>query len=94
MMKLRQQTRKPTLQRNFLSFFWDRFEAADGLIIKSTPGLLFDELLKLQQIMMRTPETKNPQLSGDFGTSGEVIIFPLWLRGSDSNRRPIGYTNP
>lgn len=37
------------LQRQLISFFWERFEVADGVIIKSVPSLLFAEILKLEQ---------------------------------------------
>jgi len=42
------------LKRHYLSLFWDRFEVADGLIIKSVPSLLFRELLTLQQVFLKT----------------------------------------
>jgi len=49
----------PTLKRHFLGFFWQRFEVTDGVIIKSTPTLLFAELLKLKQAYYKTTESKN-----------------------------------
>lgn len=80
----------PFIKRHYLSLFWDRFEVEDGIIITSRPSLLFDELLKLQQIFYRTQETKNLQLLGDSEASNQVIIRDCWLERWDSNPRPTG----
>ena len=49
-----------SLKRHYLSLFWDKFEVADGVIIKSDPSLLFKELLRLQQVFYKNEETEKP----------------------------------
>ena len=52
------------LKRHYLSFFWNKFEVAEGVIIKSYSSLLFEELLALKQAHLnnikneKTPENK------------------------------------
>ena len=71
----------PTLKRHYLGFFWNKFEAQDGVIIKSYPSPLFDELLKLNQIIYKNGKTKNPQYAGGFLQPSTVIktASRLWL---------------
>ena len=53
------------LKRHYLSFFWEKFEAQDGIIIKSIPSPLFRELSALNQVMYKTPQTeKSPITAG------------------------------
>ena len=68
----------PHLKRHYLSLFWDRFEVADGVIIKSCSSLLFTELLKLEQIYCKN---QNPQNTGDLLVSKPVITKLTWLSG-------------
>ena len=76
----------PKLKRQYLGFFWDRFEVADGLIIKSTSSLLFDQLLKLEQAYQKDQNTNKSNDSVGFINSIER------LRRQGSNLRPIAYT--
>lgn len=69
----------PVLKRLYLGLFWDMFQVADGVIIKSHPSVLFVELLKLQQIFYSSPKTKNPQSIGDSGNTELGIIRNFWL---------------
>ncbi len=80
----------PTLKRHYLGFFWDRFEVADGVIIKSVPSLLFGELLKLEQIYLKN---QNPRITGDFANSRAVINKVTWLRIVDNVRTIIQRQN-
>ena len=66
-----------TLKRHYLGFFWEKFYVTDGVIIKSVPTLLFRELLKLQQVVLKT---KNPQVIRDSGIFDGVIINNIRLR--------------
>jgi len=53
------------LKRHYLSFFWEKFEAQDGIIIKSIPSPLFRELSALNQVMYKTHQTeKSPITAG------------------------------
>lgn len=57
------------LQRQLISFFWERFEIADGVIIKSVPSLLFAEILRLEQVVYKNKneeKTTKPNVSLDF----------------------------
>ncbi len=80
------QKASPTLKRHMLGFFWSRFEVSDGVIITSTPSLLFAELLKLKQAIFRKSEIKKHKKPNE---SKKVILRDLWLRELDSNQRPI-----
>ncbi len=82
------------VKRHYLSLFWNRFEVQDKVIIKPCPSLLFQELLKLEQIYDKSGETKNPQYAGDSGTAVNGYKKIKFLRDSDSNRGPTGYTYP
>ena len=72
----------PKLKKNYLGFFWERFEVADGLIIKSVPSQLFAELLKLEQATLKDEKSQNRLKSN---VSSEVIINPVMLRDQGSN---------
>src|SRR3989344_1886070 len=48
------------LKRQYLGFFWERFEIADGLIIKSVPSLIFAELLRFEKAFYKTQKQENP----------------------------------
>ena len=60
------QKASPKLKRQYLGFFWDKFEVADGLIIKSTPSILFDQLLKLEQAYQKNEKLLKPIVSNNF----------------------------
>lgn len=49
---------EPTLKRHYLAFFWERFEVADGVILKSIPSLLFRELSRLEQVFVGKAKTQ------------------------------------
>ena len=68
----------PTLKRHYLNFFWERFEVADGVIIKSIPTLLFRELLRLEQVFIKT---ENPQIDENLRRISSVIITNSLLPG-------------
>ena len=78
----------PTLKRHYLGFFWKKFEIGDGVIIKSHPTLLFDELLKLKQAFFKHEENTKAEIAN---VSSAVIIMNTELPGQDSNLRPIAY---
>lgn len=48
------------LKREYLGFFWEKFEVIDGLIIKSVPSPLFSELLKLEKVFYKSENRRNP----------------------------------
>ena len=79
------QKASPKLKRQYLGFFWERFEVADGLIIKSVPSLLFDQLLKLEQVYQKDENLLKPMVSNSFIKSA-VMSAPL-----DSNQEPPRY---
>lgn len=70
------------LKRQLLSFFWERFEIADGVILKSVSSPLFEELLKAEKAYFKTSEktskSKNAVKSTD--SSESILTVPL-LRG-------------
>jgi site-specific DNA recombinase len=72
----------PTLKRHYLSFFWDKFEVADAVIIKSHPTLLFSELLRLEQLSLKMPEIPIAKRTKVYK---EVITRNVGLPGQDSN---------
>lgn len=66
------------LKRQYLGFFWDRFEVQDGVILKSVPSPLFRELMTAQTIFFKGQITeKDPQISG----SSSGILTNSLLRG-------------
>ncbi len=65
----------PILKKQYLNFFWDRFEVADGLIIKSVPSALFEELLRLEQAYQKSENTNITSISN------EVINSKILLPG-------------
>jgi site-specific DNA recombinase len=69
------------VKRLYLSLFWERFEVADGVIIKYCASLLFTQLLELQQVYIK------PKASNLLGDSGGIIT-DFWLGRWDSNPRP------
>lgn len=72
----------PKLKRQILGFFWEKFEVTDGLIIKSHPSLLFDQLLKLEKAIYKTENTK------EFNVSNGVIKSKKMSAQQESNLRP------
>jgi hypothetical protein len=47
------------LKRQYLAFFWERFEVADGVILRSIPSPLFQELLTAEEAYFKTPKSKD-----------------------------------
>ncbi len=78
------------IKRQYLGLFWDRFYLQDGVIIKTCPTLLFEELTKLEQIFYKSQKTKNPQINGGFSTAPNGYNKAGWLGDRDSNPGPIG----
>jgi hypothetical protein len=66
------------LKRQYLSFFWERFEVEDGIIVISRPTLLFRELQRLQQVYYRNQKTEKPV---DNNGNHQVILSDVGLRG-------------
>lgn len=77
------------LKRQYLSFFWERFEVADGVILKSVSSPLFEQLLAAEDAFANRPKNENDASKASF--SGVILTSSL-LRGQDSNLRPIDYT--
>ena len=70
------------LKRQMLSFFWERFEIADGVILKSVSSPLFDELLKAEEAYFRTSEeTPNPKNAAKHTDFEDGILTMPLLRG-------------
>jgi len=65
------QKASPALKRQVLAFFWNHFEVADGLIIKSNPSLLFDQLLKLEHACQKVENSEKPIASNMVINSSE-----------------------
>lgn len=74
------------LKRQYLGFFWEKFEVKDGVILNSVPTPLFAELLSAEEAFYRN--TKNEKTTESVASSGG-IVSPVLLRGQDSNLRPI-----
>ena len=73
------------LKRQYLGFFWERFEIADGLIIKSVTSLIFAELLRFEKAFYKTQKQENPYKPI---VSNEVINISEVSARSGSNRGP------
>ena len=75
----------PKLKREYLSFFWEKFEVIDGLIIKSVPSPIFSELLKLEKVFYKSENRINP-----LKTTGpsSVIKYSQLCAQLESNQRP------
>jgi site-specific DNA recombinase len=70
------------IKRHYLSFFWDKFEVVDGVIIKSYPSLLFRQLLDIQAAYIKALKTKkHPKQMG----VSSVIISQCWYPHQESN---------
>jgi len=76
-------------KRCILGFFWESFELDDGVIIKSTPTLLFRELLTAEQLFVRSQQ---PQKVQGIKQKSPFIITNTRLRRQGSNLRPSPYT--
>lgn len=70
------------LKRQYLGFFWERFEVADGVILKSVSSPLFAELLRAEEVYFKNtkndPKSKNALNNGDFEKG---ILTTNLLRG-------------
>ena len=73
------------LKRQYLSFFWERFEVADGLIIKSVPSLLFGQLLKFEKAFYKSKNEQKSIRSNDYL---KVIKSDVLCAQLESNQRP------
>ena len=70
------------LKRRYLSFFWEKFEVKDKVIIKSVYSPLFQELVALNQATTKTTKPRNP--SNNKGDS-EGIKSNIWGAYWESN---------
>jgi len=68
----------PHLKRQYLGFFWERFELRNGVIIKSVLTPLFDELLRLEQMYVKDTDSENLKQTS---ISNGLILSQNWLRG-------------
>lgn len=66
------------LKRQYLGFFWERFEVADGIILKAVSSPLFKQLLAAEEAHFKKPKSKNAL---NTKVSEEVILSDLRLRG-------------
>ncbi len=73
------------LKRQYLSFFWEKFEVADGLIIKSVPSLLFGQILQFEKAFYKP---KNKQKTIKSNDSLNVIKSNDQCAQLESNQRP------
>ena len=68
----------PELKRQYLAFFWERFEVFDGVILKSVSSPLFEQLLEAEQAFVKIPKTEKALDKALF--SGGILSTDL-LRG-------------
>ena len=70
------------LKRQILSFFWERFEVANGVILTSVSSPLFEELLKAERAFYKfTQNAENLKTANKYGDSEESILTNGLLRG-------------
>ena len=72
----------PELKRLLLDFFWDKFEIADGVIIKSHLSTLFNELITYEKVILKSENSKKANVLG-----GRRVKNFMCARG-ESNPRP------
>lgn len=63
------------LKRQYLSFFWERFEVADGVILKSVSSPLFEQLLAAEDAFSNRPKNENDASKASF--SGVILTSRL-----------------
>ncbi len=73
------------LKRQYLSFFWERFEVLNGVILTAVPAPLFEQLLEAEQAFANHP--KNEKALDKAFSDGVILSAPL-LRLQDSNLGP------
>jgi hypothetical protein len=66
------------LKRQYLSFFWERFEVLNGVILTAVPAPLFEQLLEAEQAFVNHP--KNEKALDKAFSDGVILSAPL-LRG-------------
>ena len=59
----------PQMKHVFLSIFWERFEMENGVIIKSVCSPLFEHLLKVEQIFLKSETPINKGISHVYNSS-------------------------
>lgn len=64
------------LKRQYLAFFWERFEVADGVILNSVPTPLFQQLLDAEHVFHNTSKTKKATSTA---ASSAGILTNVWL---------------
>jgi len=64
------------VKRHYLALFWERFEIADGVIIKSVPSLLFGELMALNYAYQKSSKAK---FNSVLNSLDEVILSKQML---------------
>ena len=72
-------------KRGILGFFWEGFDLEDGVIINSTPTLLFRELLKAEAVFAKNLDVDKPKV---IAVKSPFIITDNRLRDQDSNLEP------
>ncbi len=55
----------PELKRLLLDFFWDKFEVTDGVIIKSHPSTLFNELITYEKAVLKSQNSKKSNVTNN-----------------------------
>lgn len=66
------------LKRQYLSFFWERFEVAEGVILTAVPAPLFEQLLEAEHAFANHPKNEKAL---DKAFSEHVILSRPLLRG-------------
>jgi hypothetical protein len=65
------------LKRQYLAFFWERFEVANKVILKAVPSPLFEQLLIAEQAFV---DSTNSEKALDKACISEGILSTSWLR--------------
>ena len=75
------------LKRQYLSFFWERFEVLDGIIIRTVPPPLFEALLTLEAAFYREQKEEKPKEIAYINT-GITNLFGSAHLGSNQGPYP------
>ena len=72
------------LKRQYLGFFWERFDVAEGVILRSVPSPLFQELLTAEEAYFKNPKTENALNSkvSEEGILRNLLLPPLGTFGT------------
>ena len=75
----------PNLKRLFLAFFWERFDVADTVIIKSTLGPLFDAIVQSEKAYYNSDSLRK---TNEIKGKSMGMISTMWSTQLESNQRP------